>query len=261
MGRIQQGLLAVILIYISACSTNHSSTLENLATLLSAGNIDGLSRVIHDDYADPLGGREQLIADLADMRRHFDSIDVKFRELEPQTRSSATNSQIIAAKIEAQIAGNYSWKFKGKVELEMSLKPSTQIRSGLLSNVRDIINLMNTRIRAIEGNSEKAYVRVLHPNYRRGDENLVEVQARIKRSLQGKLRIRPDRYIVDLEANQAHVTEWATSSQSLTHPRVSSSTTTTTSGYRSGAHRLTKSEFTLRKSAGQWLIHAIHGQF
>lgn len=232
-----------------------------IAELLSSGEMTELDSLIHKSYADPLGDREQLIDDLHDMYRFFDTIKVTFNDIKQLSKSPKTNSQKISAQLETQLLGEYTWSFRGPIQLEFVHQPSAQIQSGLLSNVRDIIKLMNARVAAIESNSATAYTNILHPNYRRGDENKKEAQSRLKKTLNGKLRLRPDRYLVDLDVNQAHLTEWALVSRSQVEPTVSSSISESNRNSTDGVGIMTKSEFTLRKSAGQWLIHSIHGQF
>ena len=123
------------------------------------------------------------------MYRFFDTIKVTFTDIKQLSKSPQTNSQKISAQLETQLLGEYTWRFKGTIKLEFVHQPSAQIQSGLLSNVRDIIKLMNARVAAIESNSATAYSNILHPNYRLGDENRKEAQSRLQKALHGKLRL------------------------------------------------------------------------
>ena len=261
MVRKQRRLLAFLLVCTSACNESQTSSVTHIAKLISSGSIKEVDALIHKNYVDPLGDKAQLLRDLKNIYRSFDSIRLEFSQIKTLAGTSFPNSTMIGAHLDTQLLGEHKWAFRGPVFLEVIQQPTHQIRSGLLSNVRDIITLMDKRVDAIESNSEVAYAKILHPNYRNGDENRTEAQARMRQVLNGKLRLRPDRYIVDLTKNQAHVTEWAYISRNQINHQESSSTTTANRKLVNQDGTMKKLEFTLRKSAGQWLIHAIHGQF
>jgi len=261
MVKKQRCLLAFVLICTAACPESHTSSVTHIADLISSRAIDEVDALIHKDYIDPLGDREQLLRDLKNIYRSFDSVKMKFSQIKILQEASFPNSKMIDAHLDTQLIGEHKWAVRGPVFLEVVHQPTHQIRSGLLSNVRDIITLMDMRVDAIESNSEIAYAQTLHPKYRNGDENRIEAQARIRQALKGKLRLRPDRYTVDLTQTQAHVTEWAFISRNQVHQLEPSSITTANQKLTNKDDTIKKSEFTLRKSAGQWLIHSIHGEF
>ena len=261
MVRKKRRLLAFLLVCTSACIESQTASVSHIAEMISSGSIKEIDALIHKNYVDPLGDKAQLLHDLKNIYRSFDSVRLKFSQIKVLSGASFPNSKMIGAHLDTQLIGEYKWAFRGPVLLEVIHQPTHQIRSGLLSNVRDIITLMEKRVDAIESNSEVAYAKTLHPKYRNGDENRTEAQDRIRQALNGKLRLRPDRYIVDLTRNQAHVTEWAYISGNRVNHLESSSTTTANRKLVNQDGTIKKLEFTLRKSAGQWLIHAIHGQF
>jgi len=242
----------LVVLMLCGCPTDWSKPIESLRQALTNARSGQILKQVHPDYSDALGERAALKKDLDWWEKIFDKREIAFEKLETKRSGSSGGTTVIQGQLRMRLDGDTRWSFHGPLHVEFVHGIKPQIRSGILTNFRDIYGLMQQRREAIEANDGAAYAKLLHPNYRSGDENRHEAQSRVAQLLKGaRLRINADHYEVEVRRTIVHINEW-------TAP-VTPSVTSTQSPIKSTPS--VKNQLSLRKSAGRWRISAAPGRF
>ena len=242
---------------LTACVRDFAEQTAALETALSSGQSEATLQQTHPDYSDQIGDIKDLKRDLSWWTKVFDKRTVSFRNLKRDRSSSKGVLAKIVGEIELDLPGATRWKFTGPLELEFVDGAKPQIRSGILTDFRDIYGLMLQRRIAIEANESQSFGRLLHPKYQSGDENKREAVQRISDNIRGKaIRLDPQHYTIEVRESLAHVTEWLS-----VRVQAPSNTRLTPLSVSPQAAKNDKNELTLKKSAGRWRIYTFTARF
>lgn len=202
------------------------------------GDLEPARRAVAPDYADPLGGRDVLLADLEAYVERFGARRVKFSELSTVDDPSALVATL-TGRLDLELVGPPTWKVVGPAQIELERHGDFYVRSGLLSHVRDIERLMARRRAALEANDAEQMRPLLHPRYRDGDLDVDDAIERLAKDLSGvPVRLEVTNYRVELRGPTAHVDE---------HYVLK---------VRDRAMPPSVARFTLARTAGRWKIIA-----
>lgn len=167
-----------------------------------------LGRRVASAYADPLGGRTELLADVEAWANEHPVRAISGRAFEAERGRSRARARV-SFELSLELSGlGASVRASGPTAVELERDGDFRIRSGLLTEVRDALELMSARRRALEANDVDAYVELLHPGYRDGafgPERLVE---QLREDLPGRIvRLEPLGYLIELREDLVHVDE------------------------------------------------------
>lgn len=233
---VVRGLLALGVV-LASCTEDPLDDLEQIRQAIEAGDLATVESRIHPDYSDALGDRNELAADLARLTLAYGRIRIELTDVELLRGPNPDVAIEIVGRMQVSLSGKPEWKIIAPLGAEYRRATTLRLRSGLLTDVRDIRALMGRRRAALEGNDAEAYASLLHPNYRDGDLDRDDVEARLRTDLTGvRIRHEPMHYRVDVRGPVAHVDE-----------RYA-----LTVGDRSFGGKVAR--LTLERSAGRWRI-------
>lgn len=197
-----------------------------------------LEKTLSRTYLDALGDRQVVLADFDVLKRRFSRARIKLPKISTMEEKSALRSTVIA-EIDAEFVGDQTWKLDGSVRVELERDDGPKIASGLLTDLRDIIGLMDRRRTAFEANDPEALASTLHPNYRDGDVDRDQAVQRFARDIgRTPVRLLATNYRLELRGATAHIDEhYILSVGARTFPPAIA-------------------RFTLARSAGRWRIRA-----
>lgn len=222
---------------LAACQRTPQEAVEQARTAIETRSTSELLEVLDPQYADTLGGKKQLLSDLEDLHDRFPRIRLVMEELTVAKGASELDATVVGT-LNADFVGEPTWKVRGPVAIELVRSTDGfRIRSGLLTEFRDVAELMARRRAALEANDADAVRSLLHPRYRDGDLDADQAAARLARDLEGKkVRFEATNYRLELRGPRAHVDEHfvLTVNDRPTRPLIG--------------------RFTLERSAGRWRI-------
>ncbi|MBK8014271.1 MAG: hypothetical protein IPK13_23350 [Deltaproteobacteria bacterium] len=220
------------------CHPSASEVVEQAHRAFASFDRPALENTLSHAYLDALGDREVLLADLDVLKRRFARARIKLPKRSTLDERSARRNTVIA-DIDAEFVGDQTWKLDGSVRIELEREDGPKIASGLLTELRDIIGLMDRRRAAFEANDPEGFDSTLHPNYRDGDIDRNQAVQRFARDIgQTPVRLFAMNYRLELRGANAHLDEhYILSVGSRTFPPAIA-------------------RFTLARSAGRWRIQA-----
>lgn len=228
----------LVALLLASCTAQPEKIVDEIARGFEAGDLEPAKRYVDPGYADPLGGRDVLLADLGELVETSGRRTLAYRDLSTGDDPSALVATL-TGRLDLELVGPPTWKVVGPAQIEFVRTDGFRIRNGLLAHVRDIRRLMARRRAALESNDAEAVRPLLHPRYRDGDLDADGAVARLKRDLSGvPVRLTPTNYRVELRGPTAHVDEHYV--------------------LRVGERSLPPSvaRFTLARTAGRWKIIA-----
>jgi hypothetical protein len=174
---------------------------------IERGDTKALDVRVADDYADALGGKKELIADVTDLANAFGRMTITVSDLSTTTGASKVEAEVVG-RIDFDGAGEIAWRMTGPFDVVLRRDGDFRIHSGLLSDLRDVRGLMDARRRALEANDAEAYARLLHPTYKDGDRDLEDTKAKLRADLSNvRVRLQPSLYKLEVRGPAAHVDE------------------------------------------------------
>jgi hypothetical protein len=195
------------LLALAACAEPAPAVVAEVLRAVEAGDAAALAARISPDYADPLGGRDALVADLADLAREFARREVSGHDL-AEAEGASSQRVRVSGRLEGALTGEPSWRFEGPLSVELERTDRTRVVSGLLVDLRDARGLAARRRAALEGNDAAALVALLHPGYRDGDLDRDGARARLERDLASvRIRLTPSLYRLEVREDLAHLDE------------------------------------------------------
>lgn len=237
------GLLSLALA-VSACGPSPREAAEGALDAVRASDSNQLRRWLHPRYADGRGGRDTTIAELEALGRRYARRTLAVSRLEIDRGASQRGGTLARADALADVklslsGGGPSVQVEGLMSMELMSDQGFRVRSGLFTELRDVLEVMARRRAALEANDLEAYGAVLHPTYRDGDYDRVRLLERLAEDVSGAaIRLEPTAYRVELRPDLVHVDE---------HHRLRVDGQELPAGV---------GRFTLRRSAGRLLIQA-----
>jgi hypothetical protein len=198
--------LPLALCFVASCAKPPDRVVADAMRAIERGDVNALAPMIAEDYADPLGGKKELIAGVRDLLERFGRVSIRLSEVGPSAPSKVDAD--VVGRIDVDLSGEISWRVTGPLEIALRREDGFLIRYGVLTDVRDILGLMDERRRALEANDADGYARLLHPTYKDGDTTLTATKERLAADLAGKsIRLRPSLYKLEVRGPLAHVDE------------------------------------------------------
>lgn len=218
------------------CGPTPEQLVQNAEIWLQSRDWARLKSHLDTEYTDPLGDRDRLMRDLADLDRDHPDWLIRWSQEGYRTRTTALFADV-EARLNARLRGQPEWRIEGTMTVSLHQSDRWRVQGGLLTDLRDIRGLMAERRAALEANDVEGLTALLHPAYRDGLIDRDEAAARLARDVRGTaIRLRPSLYRVDVRPDLAHVDE---------HYRMS------INGQEQPA---AVAGMTLRKTAGRWRI-------
>lgn len=166
-----------------------------------------LERAVDPRYADALGGRPALLSDVRGLarvypRRTIQALDVRVRR--PTTSQAVAEATV---DLDLDLGGaRPSVRGTGTMRVEVVRDGVFRVRSGLLTEVRDALQLLRSYRSAIEGNDVAALGRLLHPNYRDARLDRVRLLEAIAPKINARaIRFEPVAQRIELRPGLVHV--------------------------------------------------------
>ena len=229
---------ALLAVLFAGCGPAAEEVALRAVEAAADADVATLGRWVDPGYADPLGGLEVLRRDLADLEARYGRRRIELRELSRHAAASELHTTVVG-HLDVELVGQPTWRAVGAMSLELERNAGWRVRAGLLSDLRDIMGLMDARRRALEANDPAALAALLHPRYRDGDLDREEAAQRMARDLEGvRIRLEPTNYRLELRGTTAHLDE---------HYRLE---------VAGRALPPTIARFTLGRTAGRWRILA-----
>lgn len=223
------------LIAIAACRSP-ADTVESAHHAVEVRSSE-LWSLIDPDYADPVGDRARLERDVAAIGERHATLAIRLADV-TEADAPSELAKDVTAVIDADFVGEVTWKVRGTIRLEVVRRQDGfRIRSGLLTDFRDVDELMARRRAALEANDPEAVRALLHARYRDGDLDAGDAIRRLAENLGGrKVRLEASNYRLELRGEKAHVDEHyvITVDDRRSRPLIG--------------------RFTLERSAGRWRI-------
>lgn len=226
-------------LFLSACGPKPTEILEEIQSALARHEVGHVHRFIHARYADALGDRARLLADLERLSEEFAVLSIAFEDLATGEADDPRNTIRLRGRLNVDLTGTSTFKLSGPLDVEFLRSENREVRSGLLGDVRDVRELLAKRRAAFEANDADAYEPLLHLDYRDGDLRRADLLARLRAELPG-IAVRQEilHHRVEVRDDLAHVDE---------HYRL-----------RADDHDLGVriARFTLKKELGRWKFAA-----
>lgn len=202
------GGLSILGLLLAGCQRTPKEAVEQARAALEARSTTDLLEVLDPEYADTLGTKARLLSDLEDLWRRYPRIHLATEALTVAQGASELDATVVGT-LDADFVGQPTWKVRGPVAIELVRRTDGfRIRSGLLTDFRDIERLMAKRRAALEANDAQQVKDLLHPGYRDGDLDGDQAAARLARDLEGKkVRLDATNYRLELRGPRAHVDE------------------------------------------------------
>ena len=193
---------------VIACGPKPEEVVRTAFSAISSNNQTLLQRTVDPNYADGLGNRATLFD-------HIDTLTNLYERRELQLLSWKPSAQVskatVWAEIEIQVnlAGTGPGvSAKGISKVELLRNGQFRIRSGLLTEVLDVLDTMRARRAALEANDLEALERLIHPQYKQGHYDKHRLLLALEKNLTGRvIRLEPIAYQVDLRRGLVHVDE------------------------------------------------------
>lgn len=231
-------LAALVGLASGACAPSPREAADAVAAALGRGDVDAVLSNVARSYADPLGDRATLEAELRALVAEQGTIPTRLAEVDLLRGEQPGRAELVG-RVEVKTGGVPSFDLRGPLRwefLEEDGRP--RIRSGLLDDLRDVRALFAARRAALEANDVDALATLLDPTYRDGDtDREAAIQALRALVVGTPIRLEPTSYWIDVRGLEAHVDERYV--------------------LRTGdAEQRAIGRFTLRRTAGRWRLSA-----
>ncbi len=236
--RSRGAVCAAALATCLACTSPPEQVVKEVYQAIGAADLSGLRKHLDPEYTDPLGDHQRLLGDLEGIFKTYPKRALELSELQGAPRESKLEVQV-TGMLTAEFIAEPTWRVQGPIQVDLVRTDGFRIRSGLLSEFRDIQGLAAARRAALEANAVEDLRPLLHPSYKDGDLDGDQVLERLKPSLEGvKLRLEVSNYRLELRGPVAHLDEhYVLKVNGVPSPPL-------------------VGRFTLKRSAGRWRIAA-----
>lgn len=176
-----------------------------------AGDGPSLVRWLHPRYADALGDRDRALAEVEALARRYPRRRLALGDLVLHRSGPSRARAQVASRLEVVLEGAApSIRLEGPVRWELVRDQGFRVASGLLVELRDVVDLLERWRAALEANDVGALAELVHPSYADGTDDRFRALARMAASLgQGGLRIRPVAWRIELRPRLVHVDAYA----------------------------------------------------
>ncbi len=221
-----------------ACTSPPEQVVKEVYQAIETAELPKIRKHLDPKFTDPLGTQQQLLEDLEGIFRTYPKRSIKLTELHEAQKGSKLEVQV-TGMLTAEFIAEPTWRVQGPIQVDLVRTDGFRIRSGILSEFRDIQRLAAARREALEANAVEDLRPLLHPGYKDGDLDADQVLERLKRSFQGvKLRLEVSNYRLELRGPLAHLDEhYVLKVNGVPSPPL-------------------VGRFTLKRSAGRWRIAA-----
>lgn len=190
-----------------ACAEPPDRVVARAFAAIADGDLEALEARIDAGYTDALGDRRRLLEDLRELREQCAKLAFTLGEVSVARGQTELDPRVLG-RLDVECPGKPRWKVTGPLEIDLVKEGDFRVRSGLLTDLRDVRKLAEARRAALEGNDADGYAKLLHPTYRDGDVDREETTLRLQRDLAGvRVRLEPSLYRLELRGPTAHLDE------------------------------------------------------
>jgi hypothetical protein len=231
-------LAAILGLVSGACAPSAREAADAVTAALGRGDVDAVLAHVARSYADPLGERATLEAELRALFAEQGTLPTRLAEVN-LVRGEQPGRAELVGRIDVKTGGVPSFDLRGTLRWEFVEEDGRpRIRSGLLDDLRDVRALFAARRAALEANDVDALTALLDPTYRDGDTDREAAVVALRALIVGTpIRLEPTSYWIEVRGLEAHVDERYV--------------------LRAGdADQRAIGRFTLRRTAGRWRLSA-----
>jgi hypothetical protein len=235
-GRI--ALAALLGLGAAACAPSPREAADAVAAALGRGDVDAVLAHVARSYADPLGDRGTLEADLRALVAEQGTLPTRLAEVD-LLRGEQPGRAVLVGRVDVKTGGVPSFDLRGPLRWELVEEDGRpRIHAGLLDDLRDVRALFAARRAALEANDVDALSALLDPTYRDGDTDREAAVDALRALVVGTpIRLEPTSYWIDVRGLEAHVDERYVLRAAEAEQRAIG-------------------RFTLRRTAGRWRLSA-----
>lgn len=208
-GRAAALELSALLLFVASCGPRPEQVAREAFEAFEAADLGAIERALDPSYADGIGGRERLRDDLSHLIRQYPRRTVRLERVEvdrgPTSRARATATVLATIELAGEVP---AVRLSGALRLDLIRNGRFRIRSGFLTELRDVLDLLARRRAALEGNDPEAIGRLLHPAYRDGSFDRARLVRVLAQDVEGQvIRLEPIAYRIEVRPEVVHVDE------------------------------------------------------
>ncbi len=187
---------------------------DEVLAALTTGDERTLKQYVDPKYVDSLGGASELFEDIRTWNQIYERRSFTRTGWNATPNSLSRATALATTTIEAEFVGTgHSVRVSGTMALEFIRHGHFRVQSGLFTRLRDALELVHARRRALEANDVEQLQQLIHPQYRQGHTNRLRLLQSLRMNMKNRsVRIEPIAYYVELRRQLVHVDEHYTMS-------------------------------------------------
>ena len=194
---------------VLGCGATPEDAVRGALAAVEAADSAQLRRWVDPEYTDGRGGQTVLAEDVQAWQKTYPRRSLNIDHLDILRSGTSRLRADARVAIDLILSGaTPSVRARGPLLIELLRNQGFRVQSGLLTEVRDVLEVMAERRAALEANDAEALAALLHPRYSDGSYNRHHLIDRLRRDLEGRVvRIEPTAYRIELRSGRVHVDE------------------------------------------------------